>query len=40
VNQWPMAKALALAVQFGTEATLWPTSGLPAAAVYRLLQEV
>ncbi|MBL8258725.1 MAG: hypothetical protein JNM60_02785 [Candidatus Competibacteraceae bacterium] len=36
----PMAEALAVAVRFGTEATLWPTSGLPAAAVHRLLQEV
>lgn len=36
----PMAEALTLAVRFGTEATLWPTSGLPAAAVHRLLQEI
>ena len=35
----PMAKALAMAVRFGTEATLWPTSGLPASAVHRLLRE-
>lgn len=36
----PMAHALAIAARFGTEATLWPTSGLPAAAVHRLLQEI
>ena len=36
----PMVEALILAVRFGTEATLWPTSGLPAAAVHRLLQEI
>lgn len=35
----PMAEALAIAARFGTEATLWPTSGLPAAAVHRLLRE-
>jgi sugar/nucleoside kinase (ribokinase family) len=35
----PMAKALAMAVRFGTEAALWPTSGLPASAVHRLLRE-
>lgn len=35
----PMAKALAMAVRFGTEATLWPRSGLPASAVHRLLRE-
>jgi hypothetical protein len=33
-----MRDALALAVRFGTEATRWPTSGLPAEAVRRLLQ--
>ncbi|MDS4040987.1 MAG: carbohydrate kinase family protein [Candidatus Competibacter sp.] len=32
-----MPDALALAVRFGTEATLWATSGLPALAVRRLL---
>jgi len=36
----PMAEALAVAVRFGTEATLWSTSGLPASAVHRLLQEI
>ena len=36
----PMAEALAVAVRFGTEATLWPTSGLPASAVHRLLEEI
>lgn len=36
----PMAEALSVAVRFGTEATLWPTSGLPAAAVHRLLREI
>lgn len=36
----PMAEALAVAVRFGTEATLWPTSGLPVAAVHRLLREI
>lgn len=36
----PMAEALAVAVRFGTEATLWPTSGLPASAVHRLLKEI
>ncbi len=40
VNQWPMSKALALAVQFGTEATLWPASGLPTVAVRRLVEEI
>ena len=39
VQDRPMAEALAIAVRFGTEATLWPTSGLPAAAVHRLLEE-
>ena len=34
----PMADALAVAVRFGTEATLWPMSGLPASAVHHLLQ--
>jgi hypothetical protein len=33
----PMPEALALAVRFGTEATLWPSSALPAQAVRRLL---
>jgi sugar/nucleoside kinase (ribokinase family) len=32
-----MADALKAAVRFGTEATLWPTSALPAQAVRRLL---
>lgn len=36
----PMADALAIAVRFGTEATLWPTSSLPAPAVHRLLKEI
>ncbi len=36
----PMVEALAVAVRFGTEVTLWSTSGLPAAAVHRLLREV
>lgn len=31
-----MADALPLAVRFGTEATLWRTSGLPAEAVHRI----
>jgi len=35
----PMADALETAVRFGTEATLWPTSGLPASAVQHLLQN-
>lgn len=35
----PMAEALALAVRFGTEATLWASSGLPAEAVRRLLAQ-
>lgn len=39
VRGCPMAEALAIAVRFGAEATLWPTSGLPAAAVHRLLKE-
>lgn len=34
----PMSRALALAVRFGTEATLWPASGLPREAVRRLIQ--
>jgi sugar/nucleoside kinase (ribokinase family) len=38
VSGAPMRDALALAVRFGTEATRWPTSGLPAQAVRRLLQ--
>lgn len=33
----PMSEALCVAVRFGTEATLWPTSALPAVAVRRLL---
>lgn len=33
----PMPQALALAVRFGSEATQWPHSGLPAQAVHRLL---
>jgi sugar/nucleoside kinase (ribokinase family) len=37
VGGQPMAEALAVAVRFGTEATLWASSGLPAAAVRRLL---
>lgn len=37
VDGQPMAKALAVAVRFGTEATLWAASGLPAEAVRRLL---
>ena len=32
----PMAEALAVAVRFGAEATLWATSALPASAVHRL----
>jgi sugar/nucleoside kinase (ribokinase family) len=32
-----MSVALAIALRFGTEATLWPTSALPAEAVHRLL---
>ena len=32
-----MAEALAVAVRFGTEATLWASSALPATAVRRLL---
>jgi len=38
VSGAPMRDVLALAVRFGTEATRWPTSGLPAQAVRRLLQ--
>ena len=34
----PMPDALALAVRFGTEATRWAGSSLPAAAVQRLLE--
>lgn len=37
VGGCPMSEALAIALRFGTEATLWPTSALPAAAVQRLL---
>lgn len=37
VGGCPMSEALAVALRFGTEATLWPTSALPAAAVQRLL---
>ncbi len=37
VSGYPMAEALSVAVKFGTEATLWPTSALPAVAVRRLL---
>lgn len=33
----PMSEALGVALRFGTEATLWPTSALPAQAVRRLL---
>ena len=40
VEHRPMAEALTVAARFGTEATLWPTSGLPRAAVQRLLQEI
>jgi len=40
VEHRPMAEALAIAARFGAEATLWPTSGLPRAAVQRLLQEI
>ncbi len=35
----PMAEALAVAVRFGAEATLWETSALPATAVRRLCTE-
>lgn len=35
----PMAEALATAVRFGAEATLWETSALPATAVHRLTQD-
>ena len=35
----PMAEALAVAVRFGAEATLWETSALPAVAVRRLCIE-
>lgn len=38
VSGLPMRAALALAVRFGTEATRWETSGLPAQAVRELLQ--
>jgi len=38
VSGKPMAEALAVAVRFGTEATLWPTSALPPAAVRRLVR--
>ncbi|MBL8541223.1 MAG: carbohydrate kinase [Betaproteobacteria bacterium] len=38
VSGYAMPDALAMAVRFGTEATLWPTSALPAAAVQRLLK--
>lgn len=34
----PMRDALSLAVRFGTEATRWPTSALPAQAVRGLLR--
>ena len=34
-----MAEALAVAVRFGAEATLWETSALPAMAVRRLIQD-
>lgn len=34
---WGMEKALRVAVRFGTESTLWPTSGLPPQAVLGLL---
>jgi sugar/nucleoside kinase (ribokinase family) len=37
VGGCPMREALAVAVRFGTEATLWPTSALPIAAVRRVL---
>jgi sugar/nucleoside kinase (ribokinase family) len=37
VSGHAMREAIAIAVKFGTEATLWPTSALPAAAVRRLL---
>lgn len=41
VHAWvggrPMTDALAVAVRFGTEATLWATSALPASAVRHLL---
>ena len=37
ISGMPMPDALALAVRFGTEATLWPGSSLPAEAVHRLL---
>ncbi len=36
----PLPEALAVAVRFGTEATLWATSALPASAVRRLLREI
>jgi len=35
-----MADALSIAVRFGTEATLWAASSLPAKAVQRLLKEI
>lgn len=38
VSGAPIRDALALAVRFGTEATRWPCSGLPAEAVHRLTQ--
>jgi sugar/nucleoside kinase (ribokinase family) len=34
-----MPEALEIALRFGTEATLWPTSALPAEAVQRLLHS-
>jgi len=34
----PMSEALAIAARFGTEATRWASSGLPAHAVARLLR--
>ncbi len=37
---WQIEDALEVAVRFGTEATLWSTSSLPAAAVKRLLKEI
>jgi sugar/nucleoside kinase (ribokinase family) len=38
LSEAPMRDALALAVRFGSEATRWPRSGLPAEAVHQLLQ--
>ncbi|MBI4755151.1 MAG: hypothetical protein HY778_06985 [Betaproteobacteria bacterium] len=39
VSHLPMSDALALGARFGTEATLWRTSALPAEAVRRILSQ-